>query len=73
MDDAELASSNQAKWMHGRDFVTRKAGLFNKSSILYNLINCKQEVIRSHKVYIVEGPIDVWKMEQAGINNVVAT
>jgi len=29
--------------------------------------------MRSGKVYIVEGPVDVWKMEMAGVNNVVAT
>jgi len=69
----ELSTSSQAKWMHGRDFVTRKAGVFNKSSILYNLNNCKDTVIRTGKIYIVEGPIDAWKMEMAGINNVVAT
>ena len=73
IDEAELASSDMAKWVHGRDFVTRKAGLFKKTSILYNLNNCKESVMRSHKVYIVEGPIDVWKMEMAGVPNVVAT
>jgi DNA primase len=73
LTDEELASTSQAKWMHGRDFVTRKAGVFNKSSILYNLNNCKGNIIKTGKVYIVEGPIDVWKLEKAGITNVVAT
>ncbi len=73
MSDEELGSSDHAKWVHGRDFVTRKAGTFKKTSILYNLNNCKDSVTRSSRIYIVEGPIDVWKMEQAGISNVVAT
>jgi DNA primase len=73
IDEEERAQSDLAKWVHGRDFVTRKAGLFRKTSILYNLNNCKQAVLRTHKVYLVEGPIDLWKMEMAGVNNVVAT
>jgi 5S rRNA maturation endonuclease (ribonuclease M5) len=73
LDDEELAATDQAKWVHGRDFVTRKAGLFNKGSVLYNLNNCKEIVKKTKKVYIVEGPIDVWKLQMAGIYNVVAT
>lgn len=66
-------NTEQAKWVHGRDFVTRKAGTFNKSSVLYNLNNCIDTVKQTKKVYIVEGPIDLWKLEMAGIKNVVAT
>ncbi len=62
-----------AKWVHGKDFVTRKAGTFNKTSVLYNLNNCIDVVKHTKKVFIVEGPIDVWKLEMAGITNVVAT
>jgi len=73
LNDEELASTDQAKWVHGRDFVTRKAGLFNKGSVLYNLNNCKDNLKQTKKVFIVEGPIDVWKLQMAGIYNVVAT
>lgn len=69
----ELNSTGMAKWVHGRDFVTRKAGTFNKQSVLYNLNHAKDVIQRTGKVYMVEGPIDVWKMQMAGIFNVVAT
>lgn len=68
-----INDTEQAKWVHGKDFVTRKAGVFNKSSILYNLNNAAEVIKKTKKVFIVEGPIDVWKLEMAGINNVVAT
>jgi len=68
-----INDTEQAKWVHGKDFVTRKAGTFNKASILYNLNNCIDVIKQTKKVFIVEGPIDVWKLEMAGINNVVAT
>lgn len=73
LDDKELNKTDQAKWVHGRDFVTRKAGTFNKGSVLYNLNNCKDVLKKTRTVYIVEGPIDVWKLQMAGIYNVVAT
>ena len=73
LDDEELAATDQAKWVHGRDFVTRKAGLFNKGSVLYNLNNCKDILQKTKKVFVVEGPIDVWKLQMAGIYNVIAT
>lgn len=68
-----IKDTDQAKWVHGRDFVTRKSGTFNKSSVLYNLNNCIDTIKKTKKVFIVEGPIDVWKLEMAGVNNVVAT
>jgi DNA primase len=66
-------NQDQSKWVHGKDFVTRKAGVFNKAGVLYNLNNCKNSVSQTKKIFIVEGPIDVWKLEIAGIYNVVAT
>jgi DNA primase len=73
IDGEDLEKTEQPKWVHGKDFVTRKAGLFNKMSLLYNLNNAKDLITKTKKVYIVEGPIDCWKMQMAGINNVVAT
>ena len=73
LDYEELNKTDQAKWVHGKDFVTRKAGTFSKGSILYNLNNCKDVLRKTRTVYIVEGPIDVWKIQMAGIYNVVAT
>lgn len=68
-----VQDDKQSKWVHGKDFVTRKSGIFNKGSVLYNLNNCKESVKKTKKVFIVEGPIDLWKLEMAGIYNVVAT
>jgi len=68
-----IEDTEQAKWVHGKDFVTRKAGTFNKTSLLYNLNNCQEAIKSSRTVYIVEGPIDVWKLQMASIYNVVAT
>lgn len=73
LTDEEIAQTDHAKWVHGKDFVARKAGTFNKGAVLYNLNHCKDIVHKTRKVYIVEGPIDVWKLQMAGVYNVVAT
>lgn len=72
-NEEQIAAQNISKWIHAKDFISDKMGHFDKSGILYNLNNCKGKVKESKTIYIVEGPIDCWKLEMAGIENVVAT
>jgi DNA primase len=53
------------KWLH-------QPKSFYKSNILYNLNNSKRYLLRLKTVIIVEGPMDVWRLHEAGIYNVVA-
>lgn len=73
LDKKELDELGISKWIHALDFVVVKSPPFDKSSILYNLNNCKEIVRQTKTIYVVEGPIDCWKLEMAGISNVVAT
>lgn len=66
-------NADGSKWVHGLDFVIDDAGRFIKSNILYNINNAKDSIKTTKRVYIVEGPIDTWRLEMAGIFNVVAT
>jgi 5S rRNA maturation endonuclease (ribonuclease M5) len=43
----------------------------NTGSILYNWWNARQHIKSSSKVILVEGPGDVWRLTEAGINNAV--
>lgn len=42
------------------------------SQYLYNYWNAKKYIVESKTVILVEGPGDVWKLEEAGIHNSVA-
>lgn len=46
--------------------------LFHKSSVLYNLANAVAESKRAGYVYIVEGFMDVFAFDKAGITSVIA-
>jgi DNA primase len=52
------------KWKHSSNF---QAG-----SYLYNYWNARSHIMRDHTVIIVEGPGDVWRLEEAGIHVGVA-
>jgi len=59
------------KWLHGRSYIQQdKEDKFHKNSILYNLNNV---IGNFDSVIIVEGPLDGFKLEMAGIKNWVAT
>jgi DNA primase len=45
---------------------------FNKSSYLYNYWFAKEYIKKTGVAVLVEGPGDVWKMEEAGIHNSLA-
>ncbi len=45
---------------------------FNTGHYLYNYWFSKDHILKSGTVILVEGPGDVWKLEEAGIHNAVA-
>lgn len=49
------------KWKHTSNFAA--------DSYLYNYWNAKKHILNSHTVILVEGPGDVWRLEEAGIYN----
>jgi DNA primase len=53
------------KWLH-------QPKSFYKSGVLYNLNNAKYYISRLGTVILTEGPLDVWKLHEAGIYNSVA-
>jgi len=55
-----------AKWLHGRSYV-KKDDDFHKTSIVFNMHNIVSESYK--KIILVEGPLDGFKLEMAGIPN----
>lgn len=53
-----------SKWINSKGF--------NKTLHLYNLIKAKNEINRTNTAILVEGPGDVWKLEESGIHNSLA-
>lgn len=53
-----------AKWRHSDNLPVRET--------LYNLHSARHEIRRTGKVVLVEGPGDVWRLEEAGLHNAVA-
>tara|TARA_R110002096_G_scaffold15466_6_gene53823 strand:- start:8505 stop:9623 length:1119 start_codon:yes stop_codon:yes gene_type:complete len=52
------------KWVHSENFDAGK--------YLYNYWNAKKEIAKTGIAILVEGPGDVWKLEESGIKNSVA-
>jgi 5S rRNA maturation endonuclease (ribonuclease M5) len=52
------------KWKHSSHF--------NSEDYLYNYWNAKNHILETNTVILVEGPGDVWRLEEAGIYNSVA-
>jgi DNA primase len=50
-----------------------ESDIYHKSDILYGLYFSRQAILKSDKCYLVEGYTDVISMNQAGIENVVAS
>lgn len=55
---------NISKWIHNKGF--------SKKNYLYNYGNAKEMIQKTGVVILVEGPADVWKFVENGIENVVA-
>jgi len=53
-----------SKWKHNSGFKTQE--------YLYNFWFAKEHILESGTVVLVEGPGDVWKLEQNGIHNSLA-
>ncbi len=47
--------------------------VYNKSKVLYGIYFAKNAIVKQNKCYMVEGYTDVLSMQQAGIENVVAS
>jgi 5S rRNA maturation endonuclease (ribonuclease M5) len=60
--DSIIDKNNSTKWKNS----------FEASNHLYNMWNARDEIIKSGTAVIVEGPGDVWRLEEAGIKNSVA-
>lgn len=50
-----------------------KAWEFNRGYSLYNLWNAKSSILKTNSVILVEGTGSVWRLKEAGIENVVAS
>jgi 5S rRNA maturation endonuclease (ribonuclease M5) len=53
-----------SKWKHSKNF--------NAGSYLYNYWCAEKFIRESNTVVLVEGPGDVWRLEEAGVHNAVA-
>lgn len=64
------------KWIHGRDYVIfpnkEKQELFI-TSVLFNWYRAKKRLGVDKELIVVEGPLDGMRLEEAGIQNWVAT
>jgi hypothetical protein len=77
MQEQELKTGRPvAKWIHGRDYVKfpdkSKQELFI-TSLLFNWYNAKKHLGADKELVMVEGPLDGFRLEEAGIMNWVAT
>lgn len=55
---------NSAKWKNSRGFEA--------ANHLYNYWFARESILATSTIILVEGPGDVWKLEEAGIHNAVA-
>lgn len=55
----DITDKSDNKWKHSQGY--------RKSRWLYNIWNAKEEIANTHTAILVEGPGDVWKLEEAGI------
>ena len=68
------ASSTEQR-THGVDqkyINSQESEIFHKNSELYGLYQAKYAIVKTGKVYMVEGYTDVLAFHQAGVDNVVA-
>lgn len=74
--ESERTGRPVRKWIHGRDYVKfpdrDRQDLFI-TSILYNWHRAKKHLGQDRELIIVEGPLDGYALQQAGIFNWAAT
>ena len=64
-----LSSEKQAaKYVNSPD-----SEIYNKSRILYGLLQARSAISKADKCYLVEGNVDVISMHQSGVENTVAS
>ena len=68
-ENLECPVTSYQKYQHSK-WINSKG--FNKSFYLYNLIKAKDEINKTNTAILVEGPGDVWRLEEAGIYNSLA-
>jgi len=62
-------STSYARYQHSK-WINNKG--FNKTLYLYNLVQAKEEINRTRTAILVEGPGDVWRLEESGMHNSLA-
>lgn len=60
----DWAKESQPKWIHTNGM--------QKSELLFNMHKAREHIRNTHSAVLVEGPLDVFKLEMAGIRNSVA-
>ena len=70
----DTSDPKNKKWIHGKYFHRwPRPDDFFTGSILFNLNRAKNYLGKEKKLFLVEGPLDGFKLEMAGIYNWVAT
>ena len=64
----KIDNSDSSKYVNSNENL-----LFNKSACLYNFFECKSDILKEKKVYVVEGFMDVIALYKAGVKNAIAT
>jgi len=64
-----LICPTREQWKYSK---WRNCSRFQAESFLYNFWSAKEHILNSGVAVIVEGPGDVWRLVEAGINNAVA-
>lgn len=62
-NENSVCSPESTKWKNSKGFYN--------NSFFYNLWNAKAKIKETNKAILVEGPADVWKLYEAGIQNVL--
>lgn len=63
-----IQESDEAKYINTQD-----TDIYVKGNIVFNYHRAKPEAKKSHRVYVVEGAMDVLAFEKAGMKNCMAT
>lgn len=70
----DMTKPDTKKWIHGKYFHRwPKPNDFFTGSVLFNLDRAKEHLGDKKKLFLVEGPLDGFKLDMAGIYNWVAT
>ena len=65
---ARVIDQGKPKYLNSPD-----SAIYHKGNLVFGLANARQSITKEDRVYIVEGYTDVLALQQAGIDNVVAS